>query len=158
MQSYDVTLSELGSIPLAVVRRRAGGAELARVVPECCGTVWNFLRAQGLRGGRNVAVYLDAAIHLEVGVEMEGAFQESAEVIRSGTPAGLVLTTTYFGQYTQLGPAHRAITEWAKQHHQQLAGPSWEVYGHWQEEWNSDPSRIRTDIFYQVTPSATTAG
>jgi hypothetical protein len=29
-----------------------------------------------------------------------------------------------------------------------LAGPNWEVYGHWQDEWNSDPSKIRTDVFY----------
>jgi effector-binding domain-containing protein len=32
-----------------------------------------------------------------------------------------------------------------------LTGPSWEIYGHWQPEWNSDPSQIRTDVFYQVT-------
>jgi hypothetical protein len=22
------------------------------------------------------------------------------------------------------------------------------VYGHWQEVWNSDPTKIRTDVFY----------
>jgi hypothetical protein len=30
----------------------------------------------------------------------------------------------------------------------ELAGPSWEVYGHWLDEWNSDPRKIRTDVFY----------
>jgi hypothetical protein len=29
-----------------------------------------------------------------------------------------------------------------------LAGPNWEVYGHWTDEWNSDPAKIRTDVFY----------
>jgi len=29
-----------------------------------------------------------------------------------------------------------------------LAGANWELYGHWLDEWNSDPSKIRTDIFY----------
>jgi hypothetical protein len=31
-----------------------------------------------------------------------------------------------------------------------LAGPNWEVYGHWKDEWNSDPSKICTDVFYLV--------
>jgi hypothetical protein len=29
-----------------------------------------------------------------------------------------------------------------------LAGPNWEVYGHWKDEWNSDPTKICTDVFY----------
>jgi hypothetical protein len=27
------------------------------------------------------------------------------------------------------------------------------IYGHWQPEWNADPSRIRTDVFYLVAPA-----
>ena len=30
--------------PLAVVRRQARQSELSRVVPECCGLVWNVVR------------------------------------------------------------------------------------------------------------------
>jgi hypothetical protein len=33
----------------------------------------------------------------------------------------------------------------------QLAGPNWEIYGHWQNEWNKDPSQIRTDVYYLLT-------
>ena len=29
-----------------------------------------------------------------------------------------------------------------------LAGPNWEIYGHWQEDWNEDPAKIRTEVFY----------
>jgi hypothetical protein len=25
---------------------------------------------------------------------------------------------------------------------------SWEIYGHWEESWNTDPSKIRTDVFH----------
>ena len=35
--------------------------------------------------------------------------------------------------------------------HHRLAGPSWEIYGHWLPEWNADPSRIRTDVFYLLS-------
>jgi hypothetical protein len=31
-----------------------------------------------------------------------------------------------------------------------LTGASWELYCHWQEEWNSDSSKIRTDVLYLV--------
>ena len=51
--SSTVQLRQLDSIPLAVVRRQAKQAELSRLVPECCGLVWNALRAQQIRGGRH---------------------------------------------------------------------------------------------------------
>jgi len=44
-----------------------------------------------------------------------------------------------------------AIREWCLLHKHALAGPNWEIHGHWLEEWNSDPSRIRTDIFYLLS-------
>jgi hypothetical protein len=31
---------------------------------------------------------------------------------------------------------------------QTLAGPNWEIYGHWKDEWNNDPSKICTEVFY----------
>ncbi|WP_395739374.1 hypothetical protein [Prosthecobacter sp.] len=31
-----------------------------------------------------------------------------------------------------------------------LTGVSWEIYGHWDESWNKDASKIRTDVFYQL--------
>ena len=64
MASPAVQLQRLGSLPVAVVRRQARQTELSRLVPECCGLVWNALRAQGVKGGRNIAIYWDAAIRL----------------------------------------------------------------------------------------------
>jgi hypothetical protein len=37
------------------------------------------------------------------------------------------------------------------------AGPSWEVHGHWKDEWNSDPTKICTDVFYLVAPGGAAA-
>jgi len=148
MAACEVQLQQLESIDLAVVRRQARPSELSRVVPECCGLAWNAVRAQQARAGRNVAVYWDGSIRLEVGVELRGPFTESGEVVRSATPAGMVASATYFGPYGGLGAAHEAIVRWCKANDHSLAGPSWEIYGHWQEAWNSDPSQIRTDVYY----------
>jgi effector-binding domain-containing protein len=149
---YDIRLEQLSTIPLAVVRRRAAAHELAKVVPEACGIVWNALRAANVTGaGRHVAVYLDGAINLEVGVELDRAFAGSGEVVASTTPAGHVATATHYGPYGQLGAVHQAIQHWCRSNGLKLAGPSWEIYGHWQDEWNSDVNKIRTDVFYLLS-------
>ena len=132
MSSYVVQLQRLESIPLAVIRRQAGAADLSRVVPECCGLVWNAVRAQKTQAGRHVAIYWDGTIRLEVGVELHGPFAEHGEVVRSATPAGVVASVTHLGPYGGLSAAHGAVHDWCKAGNHRLAGPSWEIYGHWQ--------------------------
>jgi effector-binding domain-containing protein len=146
---YVVRLEQLSSLPLAVVRRRAALRELSKVVPDACGVVWNVLRSQGVTGaGRHIAVYLDDQINLEVGVELDAPFAGSGEVVGSATPAGRVATTTHCGPYGLLHEAHEAIRLWCGNNGHTLAGPNWEIYGHWKDEWNSDPTKITTDIYY----------
>ncbi len=146
---YEVRLEHVSGQPLAVVRRRAIAAELSRVVPEACGLVWNVVRAQKIAGaGRHIAIYHDGEINLEVGVELESPFAGHGEVVGSVTPAGTVATTTHFGPYQLLHQAHNAICRWCADNGHTPAGPNWEVYGHWQNDWNTDPAKIRTDIFY----------
>src|SRR3954451_21293105 len=146
---YDVRLEQVSSRPLAVVRRRARQQELSKVVPEACGIVLKVIRAQQVAGaGRHVAVYLDCEINLEVGVELETPFAGFGEVVDSATPSGLVATTTHYGPYGLLHAAHEAIHQWCEENGHTFAGPSWEIYCHWKDEWNSDPSKIVTDVYY----------
>jgi len=154
MTPYAVQLQRLSSVPLAVIRRQARSSELARVVPECCGVVWNAVRAQQTQAGRHVAIYWDGSIRLEVGVELHGSFAEQGEIVRSATPSGAVASATHFGPYAGLGAAHEAIRQWCVANKHRLAGPNWEIYGHWQRQWGTDPSRIRTDLYYLLTDDA----
>src|SRR5262245_7002945 len=151
---YTDTLQQLASVPTAVIRRTARAAELSRLVPECCGLVWNTVRAQGARGGRHVAVYWDPTIRLEVGVELLGPFRDAGEVVQAVTPGGWAASVTHLGPYGGLGAAHTAVREWCQAHGHRLTGPSWEIYGHWQSAWDTDPSLIRTEVFYQVSAPA----
>ena len=156
---YDIRLEQLTSLPLAVVRRRASLPELSKVIPDACGTVWNVVRAQNVPGaGRHVALYWDDEFNLEVGVELEAPFAGHGEVVGSATPAGTVATAVHFGPYNQLPVAHQAIRRWCADHGYALAGPNWEIYGHWIHEWCDDPSKIRTDVFYLLKADAGSAG
>ncbi|VTR93256.1 Uncultured bacterium genome assembly Metasoil_fosmids_resub OS=uncultured bacterium PE=4 SV=1: GyrI-like [Gemmata massiliana] len=146
---HVVRLEQVSSQLLAVVRRRAGVRELSKIVPEACGIVWNVVRAQRVAGaGRHVAVYLDDQINLEVGVEVSTPFAGHGEVIGSATPPGLTATTTHYGPYQRLHEAHEAIRQWCASNGYRPAGPNWEMYGHWKDEWNNDPTQIVTDVFY----------
>lgn len=150
----SVRLETVPCRAIAVVRRRASAAQLAMIVPEACGVVWNYVRAHHIAGaGRHVAVYRDDAINLEAGVELDSPFTGDGEVVASSTPAGLVATATHLGPYGGLHETHQAILQFCKEQGYELAGPSWEVYGHWQDDWGDDPSQIRTDVFYLVRKS-----
>ena len=147
-------VSNVPAVPLVAVRRRVSQRELSRVVPESCGAVWNAVRAQNLAGGRHVAVYRDGSILLDVGVECAGPFEAHGDFRAALTPGGMAASVTHLGPYNTLGAGHDAVRQWCEAHGYRLAGPSWEVYGHWQDAWNTDASQIRTDIYYQVTRPA----
>jgi effector-binding domain-containing protein len=142
---YHVRIENVDSQPLAVVRRQARLGELKVVVPEACGVVWKAVRAMKLEGvGRHVAVYLDEVINLEVGVEVAKPFEARGDVIPSETPGGWVAAVRHFGPYARLHQAHEAIRAWCLAQGREVAGPNWEVYGHWTE----DEAKLRTDVYY----------
>jgi len=151
-----VGFQHIASIPVAVVRRRASVAQLSTLVPECCGLVWRAVQAQkdtGAKGGRHVAIYWNGDIRLEVGVELQGPFEETGEVFRSATPGGPAAFVRHLGPYHTLGAAHESVRTWCEANGHRLAGPSWEIYGHWRPEWDTNPRLIRTDVFYQIASS-----
>jgi effector-binding domain-containing protein len=145
---YQVQVKQVASQTTAVVRFRARQADFSQVVPQGCGEVWTFFRASNLpRPGRNLALYLDCEgdlVNLESGAEVDQPFTGNDRVVCSCTPAGRVATAVYMGPYDRLGDAHGAICQWCAANGHALAGPNWEVYGHWE----NDPAKLRTDVFY----------
>jgi effector-binding domain-containing protein len=76
----------------------------------------------------------------------------AGDVVPSQLPAGTVAATTHFGPYNRLGEAHQAVIDWCNSHGHELIRPCWEPYPHWIDEWNHDPGKIRTDVFYLLKP------
>jgi effector-binding domain-containing protein len=136
--SYTVELRQVPACPIAVVRGYATSAHLSTRIRAL---FQEFYAGFQGKGGLNIVYYptWDVAkpFEIECGVQVESGGNSS-------TPAGTVATTAYLGPYSQLSLGHDAIHQWVRANGHRLAGPSWEVYGHWTE----DPAQLRTDIFY----------
>jgi len=145
---YEIQLANVEAILTAVIRSRVPPNELSKFVPAACGEVWSFIRAAGLpRPGRHVALYLEGGF-VEVGAEVVARFAGNDRIQCSQLPAGCVAATKHLGPYTRLGDAHSAIRQWCVEQQRNPTGICWEIYGHWDQSWNNDPSKIRTDVFH----------
>jgi effector-binding domain-containing protein len=131
----------------AVIRASVPRSELSAFIPAACGEVWSFLRDRKIQGGRHIALYLEGGV-VEVGAEVYERFTGSERVFCSGLPSGQAVSVTHFGPYDELARAHAELRCWSARHGHVLAEVCWEVYGHWEESWNADASKIRTDIFH----------
>jgi effector-binding domain-containing protein len=108
------------------------------------------------RDGQNIFVYRDALdqsgqLDIEFGVGVTAPFAAVGNVRAVELPVGDVAMTTHVGSYAGLGGAHEAVQSWCREHALTLAGPRWEIYGHW-----VDGEPPRTDICYLVQPAETT--
>ena len=146
---YEIDIVDAEPILTAVIRDRVPLRERPKFVPAACGEVWTFARSAGLpKPRRRLALYLDQQGAIEVGAEVTAPFAGNERIHCSQLPAGRTAHTIHFGPYQRLGDAHTAIQKWCDQHGSRRTGVCWELYGHWLDEWNSDPSQIRTDVYY----------
>ncbi len=89
-------------------------------------------------------LYKDDTPEVEVGVLAAARFAGEGRVVASELPGGEVATAVHRGDYARLGATHAAVRKFAVAHGRELAGPRWEIYGHWRE----DPSELETEIFW----------
>ena len=148
LSKVEETVSE--SVLTAVVRGRVEAKELSKFIPAACGEVWSFARSAQLpRPGRHIALYLEGG-WVEVGAEVSERFVGNDRVQCSKLPGGRVATAIHLGPYPRLGDTHTKIRRWCAEQALPLTGVCWEIYGNWDESWNQDSSKIRTDVFYQI--------
>jgi effector-binding domain-containing protein len=140
--TYEVRTERAEPRPLAAIRTTTTRAQLSRDIIRLLDRIWPFLRERGVRTRHNVVVY-HHGLDIEVGVETLSDFRENGEIRRSSTPAGEVVTTAHFGEYSGMAPAYGALEQWCRDHDRPPTGLSWEVYG----DWEDDPAKRRTDIY-----------
>ena len=151
---YDVSLQVMPPRAIAAVRARVPASSVASVFRDYLDQVYAAGRAGSVQlDGQNIFVYRDVTNHpgvvdVEFGVGVTAPFAGMGNVEYCMAPDGQVATTTHVGDYTMLGAAHSALLTWCRSHDVRLAGPRWEVYGH----WSPGGAPPRTDIHYLRGP------
>lgn len=145
--TYEVEEGVEPERPTAVAKGRASFEELPQEIQRLIDVVYEGLRKAGIsRTGKNIVLYDDHSdeMEIEVGVEVSDLIEASELVVSSVLPSGAVAKTLHTGSYSDLHKAHRAIQDWCEDNDRKLAGPNWEIYGH----WSDDESQLETDVYY----------
>jgi effector-binding domain-containing protein len=145
--TYAVSVQHVEPRALAAVRERMAVRDVPSRFREFLDQVYAAARSGSIAvDGQNVFVYRrvsDGTADIDFGVGARATFDPVGRVEYVLTPEGDAVTTTHWGDYAQLGAAYRALFDWCAAEKRTLAGVSWEVYGH----WDDDPAKRRTDIF-----------
>ena len=151
MGSPEVSLIATAARPTVVVARQTTWSEFPSLWGSMLDEVYAVVRrASADRAARdgerwqNVMLYKDDVPNVEVGVLASEPFSDVGNVISSALPAGVTAAATHRGPYAELDLAHRAVREWCAARGRRLAGPRWEIYGHWRE----DHSELETEVYY----------
>ena len=147
---YEIRVQDPSPRQLAVVRGGASRPELSKTILKLLDMVWPVLRAQHVQTGHNVVLYYGGIAHIEAGVEVFGEFVDVGDVRHSQTPAGPVVTTAHWGDYSAMAGAYAALERWCAANGRKQTGTSWEVYG----DWADDPEERRTDIYLLLARAA----
>jgi effector-binding domain-containing protein len=151
MSAAPVSFRRVDSRATAVIAQTTTWTEFPNVWGPLLDEVYRFVRGRtdlatgdGAEQWQNVMLYKDDTPRVEVGVLVKGPFHTVGRVVASELPGGEVATATHCGDYARLGVTHDAVRDHAAAHGRELAGPRWEVYGHWREV----PSELETGVFW----------
>jgi effector-binding domain-containing protein len=149
--SSPPTIVSIDPRPTAVIARTTTWEEFPTLWGRLLDEVYGFVRGRadlatgdGNERWQNVMLYKDDRPDVEVGVLAATAFEPVGSVVSSTLPGGEVATAIHRGDYASLGATHDAVRAHAAAQERELAGPRWEIYGHWRE----DPSELETEIFW----------
>jgi hypothetical protein len=147
--SHTVSVQTAAPRGIAAVRARLPGRRVPAVFAGYLDQVYAAARDGAVHlDGQNVFVYRgggpDDEVEVEFGVGVAAPFPPAGPVQYAELPTGEVATATHWGDYGRLGEAHAAVIAWCQAHGHTLAGPRWEVYGH----WNPSAGPPRTDVYY----------
>jgi AraC family transcriptional regulator len=153
--AYSITKKQIAAQPVLVVRRRVKPSELATVLAEVLGHVFQHAQRNGMAlAGPPLTRYLEWGPGLwtiEAGMRVAAhAGAASEDDVRADTlPGGFVATTTHAGSYDKLSDAHAAVQQWIEAEGLTAAGAPWECYVTDPADY-PDPKDWKTEIFWPL--------
>lgn len=151
--SYDIREVTVAPRRVAGVRAQVPRGGVARAFGRYLEQVYAAGRTGAVAlDGQNIFIYRSATpelLHVDFCVGTTAPFVAIGAVEPLETPSGKAAMTTHVGDYGRLGEANAAIHAWCRAHGREVAGPSWEVYGH----WHDDPAQLKTEVYYLLRPA-----
>lgn len=155
LEQYEVRETTVAARPVAGVRAQVPRGRVAQEFGRHLDQVYAAARAGAVAlDGQNIFIYratTDEQLTVDFCVGVTAGFAGVGAVLPLETPGGVAAMTTHHGDYGGLSRANAAILAWCRAHDRTLAGPSWEVYGH----WHADPAQLRTDVYYLLQANVT---
>ena len=153
--AYDVSVVQEPGRKLLAVERTTTLKQLGPIFMESFEKIDAHNKAHHVTGtGHRVGFYKnvrtengDMTFDCVIGVEVPDGAPEGEGIKQHQTPAGPAATAVYWGDYSDMHAVHEAIQQWCEGNGRKF-GDNWEVYG----DWNDDPAKRRTDVFYELKP------
>ena len=151
--TYEVREVTVEARPVAGVHAQVPRGRVAQEFGRYLDQVYTAARSGAVQlDGQNIFIYRAVTadqLTVDFCVGVKAPFAAAGAVLPLETPHGVAAMTTHHGDYGRLGEANAAIIAWCEANDRQRAGPSWEVYGH----WNEDPAKLTTEVYYLLRPS-----
>ena len=143
------TIVETGVRKTAVIHLTIPRTEVQKVMGPGLKELMGTLAKQGVKPGGPWFTHhfkMDPGVFdFEIGVPVEGAFEEAGRVRRGELPAATVARTVYHGGYEGLPGAWGEFEAWIKAQGRKSAVSLWETYLTDPSE-NPDPATWRTEL------------
>jgi len=123
----DVEVRSVAPSRTAVVRAPLDASKILAL----WGPVYAYLRGGRTdvrENGHNIALYRRDGT-MEIGVQVDRAFDQAGDVVASELPGGRIAVATHTTGYGDLHATYDAIRAWCAANGHALTGDTWEVYG-----------------------------
>lgn len=153
MSYSPITIVETVPRTIAAVHARVVFGTIPQVFAQYLDQVYAAGKAGAVQlDGLNTLLYRPVPgtnfLDVDFGVGVRAPFEPTGNVVPTVLPAGPAAYTRLRGSYMGIRGAHDAVLAWIAANGRKRAGPSWESYGH----WDDDESKLTCDIYWLLEP------
>jgi AraC family transcriptional regulator len=153
MPTPSITRQERTEQPILLIERRIARSELAAMLAECFGTLFNHGMRSGLPiAGAPLARFVDTSPGLwtvQAAMPLAAPAAAAGEMQPGALPGGPVAVAVHAGPYETLSDTYAAMERWIEAQGLKVAGRPWESYIT-DPAQHPDPQDWRTEVCWPL--------